>query len=1231
MSLRMWTAVWPALVLSSVLTACGGSSSSSGGGAPADTGGTPEPPASERVSTWLNVVPPGANGNAAGGGAQGQQRPENMTDQLHLYEELAFAPEGLKSTDENGECAAPNNETEHAQADRSLACSHFKPAFLKPTEVVETYTITNPNTGNTVTIQRDGWGVPFVTAPTREDGMFGVGFVGAQDRLFLHDVLRKVGRGKLTEFLGPEESFFAQDLSVLNDAGYSESEMTQIIDATKDKYGELGVLVGNDLDNLVDGINEFLHQIGVPRSADERHPDTGPADGSRVNELPPEYGTLVPQTQPELWVNNDVVASAVLIQSTFAFGGGGETKNLQTLLALDPGLSAGNRTPSKQACEYWRDIRHATDPDTPQTDPINAVGAAQSPAVLPEDCEQAWPAGHANLPTGTAIWDVNSYRSRVVLERAPLLGGVPLGANTPPEDPARSQTLLAGIEPNAERASPLERVLARVDRASKALREGLKSIEEIDDPEQLAVEKAQLLDKTVTMLAQADPDAAIMSADSALFGRRAMSNFIGVNGSETESGYPLVVAGPQAAYFLAQLLWEVSVVTEDAGPGQLGLTGRGVVFANLPYINIGRGVDFSWSATSGNSDLVDTRVSKACLLPGGALSQTIAVPSQFDNYNNSTGANGADGFPDLDGYLYDHDVSDGFDPECRPVYFRTDDWTATPTQASLASGGGPSPESVSFYAMRTHYGTVIGTATLGPDVLVVSKQRSTFFASLDTAPPFALVNTYLVDGAERFFDLFNATTGTFNWLYSDKDDLAWFHSGLYPKRHPEHHPDLPVWGDGRFEWEGAELDLSERPSFFEDVKDTDGDGNSDAPYPSLITISAQGSDLDGYFEFDGFLTRNEHPRVINPEGGFLHSWNNNPAKGWWAADFKTDYGPTHRADMLKDRMEAYKATGKKHNLASMVEIMADAAHTDLRGLRIIPKVLDIIATTDETEIQSLALTHISTADDLKQVTDLLDDWARDGSMDWIDPANSERGLGGYRRTVRAMDGSPDDPALDGSAREDDDSNNFDVSFTYEKRSAVVFSDVLYPQLLKRTLAQIVNRNAGRAPSGDNVSVQGTHDDMVQGSAFQEGWYEFLERIYGQALDMELGLDGSPDEYQIGEYKVLRCGAEFGSFGANTDFETCRQQILRAMDDALICLGGLADMADWDGTTTASYQEDNLGQCLTAQPVVEVQDQTTHTAISAQTVEPMHWTNRPTYQHAVEIQHDRDERLENDIP
>lgn len=1230
MSRIKWSAIWPALVVSSLLVACGGSSSSSGGGSPANpsTPETPEPPASERVSTWLNVVPPGANGNTAGGGTQGQQRPDNMTDQLHLYEELAFAPEGLKSADENGECAAPNNETEHAAADRSLACSHFKPAFLKPTEVTSTYTVVNPNTGNTVTIKRDGWGVPFVTAPTREDGMFGVGFVGAQDRLFLHDVLRKVGRGRLTEFLGPEESFFAQDLSVLNDAGYSESEMSQIIDSTKAKFGELGVLVGNDLDNLVDGINEYLHQIGVPRSADERHPDDGPADGNLSEEMPLEYGTLVTQTQPELWVNNDVVASAVLIQSTFAFGGGGETKNLQTLLALDPALSDSNRTPSKQACEYWRDIRHAADPDTPQTDPINAVGAAQSPAVLPEDCEAAYPAGNANLPAGAAIWDVNSFRSRVIIDREqnpfpPAPGGLGARSHEP-----EMQQLHADVESENPVASSLERVLARVDRASKTLHEELEALAGAESEQDYEQKKHAAVQKSIKLLAQADPDAEIMSANSALFGRKSMSNFIGVNASETESGYPLVVAGPQAAYFLAQLLWEVAVVTEDAGPGQLGLTGRGVVFANLPYINIGRGVDFSWSATSGNSDLVDTRVSKACLLPGGALSQTIAVPSQFDNYNNSTGANGADGFPDFDGYLFDHDISDGFDPECRPVYFRTDQWRAPVTPASLASGGQPVDEDVTFYAMRTHYGTVIGTATLGPDVLVVSKQRSTFFASLDTAPPFALVNTYLVDGAESFFDLFNATTGTFNWLYSDKNDLAWFHSGLYPKRHPEHHPDLPVWGDGRFEWEGAKLDLSERPDFFSSVTDGDGDGNSDAPYPSLITISAQGSELDGFFEFDGFLTRNEHPRVINPEGGFLHSWNNNPAKGWWAADFKTDYGPTHRADMLKDRMEAYKATGKKHNLASMVEIMADAAHTDLRGLRIIPKVLDILATTDESEIQGLGLTHVTDLAALTQVTDLLDDWAKDGSMDWIDPSNAERGLGGYRRTQRAADGSPTDAALAGAARNDEPNN---VGFEYGKRSAVVFSDVLYPQLLLRTLDQIVGRNNGRSSTGDRVSVQGTHDDMAQGSAFQEGWYEFLERIYGQALDVELGLDGTADEYQKGEYKVLRCGASFGSFGAGSSFEHCRQQILKAVDDALICLGGLSDIASWDGTTTASYSEANLGDCLTGQDVVEVQDQTTHTAISAQTVEPMHWTNRPTYQHAVEIQHDRDERLENDIP
>lgn len=53
-----------------------------------------------------------------------------------------------------------------------------------------------------VTVIRDQWGVPHIYARTRNDLMFASGFVQAQDRLFQMDLLRRVGEGRLAEWLG---------------------------------------------------------------------------------------------------------------------------------------------------------------------------------------------------------------------------------------------------------------------------------------------------------------------------------------------------------------------------------------------------------------------------------------------------------------------------------------------------------------------------------------------------------------------------------------------------------------------------------------------------------------------------------------------------------------------------------------------------------------------------------------------------------------------------------------------------------------------------------------------------------------------------------------------------------------------------------------------------------------------------------------------------------------------
>jgi penicillin amidase len=54
-----------------------------------------------------------------------------------------------------------------------------------------------------ITIRRDSWGVPHIDAQSDADASFALGFVQAQDRACQLEVLWRVGRGRLAEWVGP--------------------------------------------------------------------------------------------------------------------------------------------------------------------------------------------------------------------------------------------------------------------------------------------------------------------------------------------------------------------------------------------------------------------------------------------------------------------------------------------------------------------------------------------------------------------------------------------------------------------------------------------------------------------------------------------------------------------------------------------------------------------------------------------------------------------------------------------------------------------------------------------------------------------------------------------------------------------------------------------------------------------------------------------------------------------
>jgi acyl-homoserine lactone acylase PvdQ len=240
-----------------------------------------------------------------------------------------------------------------------------------------------------------------------------------------------------------------------------------------------------------------------------------------------------------------------------------------------------------------------------------------------------------------------------------------------------------------------------------------------------------------------------------------MSNWLGVTADHSASGHPIAVMGPQVSYFSPEILQE-----EDLHAP--GFNARGAAFPEISmYVLLGRGRDFAWSATSGESDLIDTRAERLCEPDGSAPTR------------NSTH------------YL--------FQGTCRAMYARDDSWLAKPTAADPP---GTLPAQVTMHVRRTVHGPVFATGVVHGHKVAFVTQRSTFFHEVDTAIPFAQLPTAAVHEAPSFLRVMNGVTGSFNWLYADDQDPAYIHSGKYPIRKAGMSTYLPTWGTGNWEWQG---------------------------------------------------------------------------------------------------------------------------------------------------------------------------------------------------------------------------------------------------------------------------------------------------------------------------------------------------------------------------------------------------------------------------------------------
>jgi penicillin G amidase len=89
-------------------------------------------------------------------------------------------------------------------------------------------TLPLPGLKAAVTVERDNWGVPHIRAANEEDMAEAQGYVVAQDRLWQMDLLRRAGRGQLSEVLGPATIEIDKDFRRLNFARAAQRDVEQM-------------------------------------------------------------------------------------------------------------------------------------------------------------------------------------------------------------------------------------------------------------------------------------------------------------------------------------------------------------------------------------------------------------------------------------------------------------------------------------------------------------------------------------------------------------------------------------------------------------------------------------------------------------------------------------------------------------------------------------------------------------------------------------------------------------------------------------------------------------------------------------------------------------------------------------------------------------------------------------------------------------------------------------------
>ena len=231
------------------------------------------------------------------------------------------------------------------------------------------------------------------------------------------------------------------------------------------------------------------------------------------------------------------------------------------------------------------------------------------------------------------------------------------------------------------------------------------------------------------------------------------SNWELISAKKSATGRPLGVLGPQVGYYLPQVLMEL----ELHGPG---IDARGASFPGVSmYVQLGRGRDYAWSATSAGSDNVDTFAEVLC---GGSK------------------------------YKYK------YKGKCVKMEKLVRDLSWKPNAIDKTPAGKAKLKVYrTVHGLVTHYGT-----SNGKKVAYVTA-RTTYLHEADSIMGFRRFNQPdQMSSPKKFHKSASKIQFTFNWAFLNAKHTAYYLSGAYPKRAKGTSPDFPVLGTGKYDWQG---------------------------------------------------------------------------------------------------------------------------------------------------------------------------------------------------------------------------------------------------------------------------------------------------------------------------------------------------------------------------------------------------------------------------------------------